>query len=710
MTMSIRVPATVAALLAVVAASPALAAPKPQDPAALLAEIKQAPNAKLGPWLGNLSAEYRAARGRGVTDAAFRSKNKALRVSRGTVAIDAVAHNGPALARTLRALGAQRVQARGPLVSARVPVGALDRLAADPALRYARPVLATTNALPANAVTQGDVSLRANIARANTGVDGSGVRVGLLSDSFGCNPAPFLPGARTTTLQEDINTGELPTDVMILKDGACPATDEGRGMGQLVHDVAPGSSMAFHTAFESELDFAEGILRLQENAGANVIVDDVRYFAEPFFMDGMIAQAVDIVAARGVPYFSSAGNQARNSYESAYRPVDQPVNASGNLTGAPNRLRRMHDFDPGPGVQVLQPVAVVPDADAGFIIFSFQWDQPHRTATTYAWLKEGRTPAEAAQLAKGATSDLDLVIYDHKGHLLRRCPPGVSAGITCQITGDPNVGGDAVDLAAIFYSGPPKGPQLFYIAFVHSAGPDPGVVKYAYFENQGLLLPQAFHTASGTSFGHSNAAGNISVGAASWYATVPFSTSGNYPPNDIYETPKIAPGLAVCAPACLNDFSSAGRIPIYFDRFGNRLPAPQIRENPAITGPDGGNTSFFLTDSTYDDDDGDGLNSPFSTFVTPTLDLPTDEFPNFFGTSASAPHVAAVAALMLDKNASLTQPRIREVLQSTARGPITLRFTSARPIETDEIEPVDGYNYDAGTGLVDAAAAVEAAD
>ena len=58
---------------------------------------------------------------------------------------------------------------------------------------------------------------------------------------------------------------------------------------------------------------------------------------------------------------------------------------------------------------------------------------------------------------------------------------------------------------------------------------------------------------------------------------------------------------------------------------------------------------FFLSDSSYDDDDGDGLNSPFSTFIS-GLDQPGDEYPNFFGTSASAPHVAAVAALMLDKN------------------------------------------------------------
>jgi hypothetical protein len=39
-----------------------------------------------------------------------------------------------------------------------------------------------------------------------------------------------------------------------------------------------------------------------------VIVDDIFYFAEPVFQDGIIAQAVEEVAASGVSYFSSAGN------------------------------------------------------------------------------------------------------------------------------------------------------------------------------------------------------------------------------------------------------------------------------------------------------------------------------------------------------------------------------------------------------------------
>ena len=696
-----------------IAAGSVLAAPvpTPDDPAAVLAETKQSPNAKLGPWLDNLYQEYQEAKAKGVADKNFRSVNKALRVTRATIGLDAVATNGAALASSLKAMGATNVRTQGPLVSARVPVSALGKLAADPALRYARAPLATTEALPAKAVSQGDVSLRANVARTRFAVNGAGITVGVMSDSFACNPPAFQPGAPTSSKDQDVSNDELPSSVTILKDGACPdGSDEGRAMAQLIHDVAPASPIAFHTAFESELDFAEGIIRLRD-AGADVIVDDVRYFAEPFFSDGMVAQAVDIVAANGngVPYFSSAGNAAREAYDSTYRPVDVLTNAGSNLNGGAAVLRRFHDFDPGPGIQVLQPVVVTPDGGAGVIIFSFQWDQPHKTATSYALKKAGLDVTKA----KGATTDLDIVVFDNKGHVVRRCPPGVSKGITCQIAGDRNVGGDAVDLSVIYYAGPPKEAQLFFVGFVYSGGDAEAVsrVKYTWIQSQGsfsiLDVPglRGFPTFSGTSYGHSNAAGNIAVGAASWYATVPFSNSGTVPPND--KDPSNPIDLSACVPACLNDFSSAGGIPILFDKFGNRLARPVVRRVPSVTGPDGGNTSFFFSDSSYDDDDGDGSNSPFSTFVSATLDLPGDEYPNFFGTSASAPHVAAVAALMLDRNPVLTQASVRRLLErSAATRPITKRFTSDRPLVTTPI-PTGDYNYDAGVGLVDAVLAVQ---
>ena len=54
-------------------------------------------------------------------------------------------------------------------------------------------------------------------------------------------------------------------------------------------------------------------------------------------------------------------------------------------------------------------------------------------------------------------------------------------------------------------------------------------------------------------------------------------------------------------------------------------PQPQIRRKPEIAATDGGNTTFFVADASRDDDD----------------------LPNFFGTSAAAPHAAAIAALVL---------------------------------------------------------------
>jgi hypothetical protein len=420
--------------------------------------------------------------------------------------------------------------------------------------------------LPEIIVSQGDETVKGPQAPRPAGVDGSGVTVGTLSVSYACNPPPPVPGAPNSTFDEDLGT-ELPTDVSILSEGPCPGSDEGRAIGQIVYDVAPGSPQRYWSAFNGELDFADGIQKLAA-AGAKVLVDDVIYFAEPMFSDGRVAQAVDIVTAQGVAYFSSAGNQARQSYEDEFRGVNVLTNAGRNLNGGKSTIRRFHDFDPGPGVSILQPVVLESDGEAGFTIVSFQWDQPYLSATTYARIKAGQNPA----LAKGATSDLDLVFFDRKGHVVPRCPPGVARGITCQITGDRNIGGDPVDLG-IIYSGRKPAAQLFFVGLVVSGGPDPAHVKYVWNIEQGGFRALAFDTQSGSAYGHPNARNAISVGAASWYATVPFSTSGLVPPNDT-QTPKI--DLSPCAPGCLERLLVGRQHPIYLDKFGNRLSTPSV--------------------------------------------------------------------------------------------------------------------------------------
>jgi subtilisin family serine protease len=93
---------------------------------------------------------------------------------------------------------------------------------------------------------------------------------------------------------------------------------------------------------------------------------------------------------------------------------------------------------------------------------------------------------------------------------------------------------------------------------------------------------------------------------------------------------------------------------------------------------------------------------------------PASEYPNFFGTSASAPHVAAVAALMLQKNPTLTPDDVYNILRDTARDmrlQVTDRITAAGLIA--DIYPIAdpdpaGFDYDTGWGFVNGEAALRA--
>ena len=99
-------------------------------------------------------------------------------------------------------------------------------------------------------------------------------------------------------------------------------TDEGRAMLEIMHDVAPEpQNWLFIRANLGQANFAQGIQDLADR-GCQVIADDVIYFAEPFFQDGIIAQSVDLAKKKGVAYFSSAGNQSLRSYEYNFQPSD----------------------------------------------------------------------------------------------------------------------------------------------------------------------------------------------------------------------------------------------------------------------------------------------------------------------------------------------------------------------------------------------------
>jgi hypothetical protein len=453
-------------------------------------------------------------------------------------------------------------------------------------------------------------------------------------------PPPPGPVATTTVLPD----GE----------GNNPGIDEGRAMMQLIHDVAPDADLSFHTAFNGLADFAQGIIDLADD-GADVIVDDIIYFAEPMFQDGIVAQAVDNVVSQGVAYFSSAGNSAQRSY-------DAPFQASGERLFVGDDDRGMlHDFNPGPGgpVDYLQSVTI--PVGTTFIAV-LQWDQPFASNCPNPQPPQG---------CPGPDNDADIYLVEKSGNNLQIVTSSITDNLT---TGDP------VEVIQFqnpgFFFG-----EDYHIMITHfdvvtpqhpQPGPPPGRLKYVWFASPSVTVNE--HTTdSPASYGHANASGAEAVGAA-FYLDTP---GGD--PNGVLPEPILDP--------ILEWFSSVGGVPILFDKNGNPQ-APEVRQKPEIVAPDGTNTTFFGSDTSADDDD----------------EAP-ETFPNFFGTSAAAPHAAAIAALMLEANPGLSPAQIYSGLEDTALDILQRRAV----VRSDPLVTIPngvGVDDHSGYGLIDATAAI----
>ncbi len=176
--------------------------------------------------------------------------------------------------------------------------------------------------------TQGDIAHASKISRTTYGVDGSPVRVGVLSDSV--EALSFL-----------IASGDLPAGATVVQDIIDgPGSSEGTAMMEIVYDMAPGVQLFFASAFNGPTSFADNIRTLRTVYHCDVIVDDVSYSDEPAFQDGEIARAVNEVTADGAVYLSAAGNGGNltNNTSSAWE--------GDFVDGGPNGGYRLHSFGP----------------------------------------------------------------------------------------------------------------------------------------------------------------------------------------------------------------------------------------------------------------------------------------------------------------------------------------------------------------------------
>jgi hypothetical protein len=432
-----------------------------------------------------------------------------------------------------------------------------------------------------NVKSQGDVAHGADLARKTFGVTGAGVKIGVLSDSYNCRG-----GA-----EGDIKSGDLPSGgVNVIQEGNCagPTTpaknsDEGRAMLQIIHDLAPESTLYFASATVGLPDNYAKNIRALRAAGCDVIVDDAIFGDESPFQDDIVSQAVNEVVRDQAIYFSFAGNfgnlksNTSRTWEGDFAPGQQ----AGNLI--------FHNFASNIDTNIVTSVAP-------------------NTAATLFW----------SDPLGSSTNDYDLFVFNNAETEVKQRSTNIQNGSQNPLESARVEPGDKI---AIARKGGGEARYLHLNLFgagTLAVGTVGSMRGHATVERAFGVAATDVATASG---------GRFTGGAANPVEN--FSSDG---PRRIFYNPDgtpITPG----------DLLSTGG---------------KVRDKPDITTADG---------------------------VATTV----PGFETFPGTSAAAPHAAAIAALLKSLKPSITQDEVRTALTSTAL----------------DIE-APGVDLNAGAGIIDA--------
>lgn len=428
--------------------------------------------------------------------------------------------------------------------------------------------------------TEGDSVLGSDDVRNVLGIDGTGIKIGVISDgvdSLGVSQA----------------TGDLPgfVDVGSNANGG----DEGTAMLEIIHDIAPGAALFFHTAFPTSTQFLNAITFFINN-DVDIIVDDVGFLTQPYFQDGELAQAAQNAVDSGILFFSAAGNDAQRHYQAFY--IDD---------GAIDPDDDLHNFGAaaGQGNDVGMTYEIPGGGDAAIFL---QWSEPFGAAS----------------------SDYDLFAVD-------------------------TFTGDILDSSTTTQNG------------------NDNPSEFVFVENNGFgslfvdIIIEKFNGTAQTLEIHFNLDGNL--------------TEYNVPEDAVFGHPA-APGVIATAafnwmtPNTIESFSSRGPVSIISPSDAStsvRAEISETRQKPELSAPDG---------------------------VTTTA----PGFSSFFGTSAAAPHAAAVAALVLEaleitnSSSSALDPSIATRQVSEVKNALT---STAVDLGQPGVDNVSGF------GRINAFAAVQ---
>ncbi|HMC65859.1 MAG TPA: S8 family serine peptidase [Gemmataceae bacterium] len=393
-----------------------------------------------------------------------------------------------------------------------------------------------------SANTEGDAVIGTQQFRQKTSLSGWRIRVGVVSDSVN-QVDSHVDSNPDKGIAESQRTADLPPrGVIVLKDGQPTDTDEGRGMLEIIHDIAPRSQLAFHTGNGGPQAMAQGILDLADKAVVKVIVDDVAYPNEPFFNDGILAQTVDrVVYKKNIVYVTAAGNEGDRGWTDSWRPVNTVVAA---VQG------EFENFDVTGGTDVLQNFSL---GVGQTLDLSLQWD---------AAFLEGGSPLANFQVP----NNIDVLITDDTGTRLLRQFSDISSGT-----------GEALERVHFTNDGQFNTTD-FALAIVLKSGSAPTMLKWIRFDSTAASVE---YEGAPTVFGHAAARAALTVGA------VPLSQ------------PDHAESFSSQGPVTILFDQDGERLEMSEEEVRDAssqpaTPVPEIRNNkPNVVAPDGVSTANF---------------------------------------------------------------------------------------------------------------------
>ncbi len=563
----------------------------------------------------------------------------------------------------------EMTDAAGHRVQARIPVTRLQAVGALPFVNFVR--------LPSYAVrmtgsveTEGDAILQADKVRQQLQVDGSSVFVGVISDGIkgifntGCTSCAGVASGPIETLDLPAATGTRNASGVLTSstggivgqsfqangdlEGIIPgcgfagAGAEGTALLEIIHDIAPGAQLSFANA-DTDLAFNQAVNTLAQKN--DIVMDDLGFFGLP--QDGTSTISVNTANALNSAsnpiraYYTAVGNLSDSHYLGPYR--------DSGTDGFPitNRHGDLHLFQSN--VDTADTLGSGPQ--------TFNEIKLQGTTST-----KQSTGGEVIVILSwddtfgSSSNDFDLFLVQHGTNTI----VASDIGKTCE--------GSTLPVACLSFVNNGSADTFYDILIQNpsNASATKTLNLFAFtpecaFGSLISLGPSRakmnFNTSSHSVIAESDAGGSpvsvVSVGAicsASVAAQQSFATS-------------LFPD-----PSCLDTTNST------IEYFSSQGPTLDGRNKPDISAIDGVSVT--------------GAGS----FENP-----------FFGTSAATPHIAGIAALVLESKACLLTNVTGEVDSVTAR-------TDLRNLIMDNAFPLGGAtpNNIFGAGIADALASANA--